>query len=884
MSRYVSIFLLRIRSLFRKGALERELEKELQLHLDELAAEFRAQGMSVEDALFAARRAMGGVSQTAEECRDQRGTAFWDRAGQDLKYSIRALRANPMFTVIGITSLALGIGTNTLMFSVVQSILLRPLPYSKPAQLLFINQVSARMPGGVILPPEFANWRRDSHTLANLAAFNDEQLTLTGTREAQHLAAATVNAQFFQTLGVTPALGRSFNTTEDQINPGRVAILSDSLWRSQFAADRNILGRSIVLNSLNYTVTGVLPVDFRFPGQDQPDVYLPGGFSGPAQWNTPRMALLRVTARLRDGVTMAEAERELKAINERHSAEIPTPYRRAFQGRDLKIMPLQERLVGDLRLALLLLWGAVCLLLLLTCSNLAALQLARGLARSGEFAIRLALGGDRKQLAKLLLTENLLLAGVGAVLGVAGAYAALPAVRTINALHLAAPGDLSLNPVVLLGALFLTVCSAFLFGLGPALTASALTPNDALKAGAKSITGGPWSDRARTALVSLQVAFALILVLSAGLLLKSVANILSNPLGIQPANLVVANFRVDSHRYMTDERTVALGEEILETIRQIPGVESTGLTNALPLGGYSLGAAVVFEGRPAPPPGARPSVPIVAITPDYLSSLQSPILAGRGIEQEDRHRSTPVALVNHSFVQRFFSGSDPVGHRFRWGADGAPWTEIVGVVADMRHHGQAADPEPEIFVPFAQVAGNALGLVVRSAQPLATLAPAIRKQFQKVDPTMPVFEISAMQRRISTNMEQRRIELAVVGCFSVLAFFLAVTGVYGVVNYAVTRTTREIGVKLALGAKPLLIAIEVMRRGFLLAAGGLLPGLALSYAVAYSLSSLLYKVTPDDFESYAVAALLLLAAITAASLIPARRASRIDPLSALRWE
>ncbi len=884
MGRYFSIIVLRMRSLFRKRTVERELEKELQLHFDELSAEFRGRGLSAGDAALAARRTMGGVALAAEECRDQRRTAFWDRAMQDLNYSLRALRGNPMFTFVGISSLAVGIGANALMFSVVQSILLRPLPYRQPAQLLSINQVSARMPGGVVLPPEFANWRQDSRTLSELGAFNDEQVTLTGTRQAQHLAGATVNAGFFRSLGVAPALGRAFSAAEDGPNPERVAILSDALWRSQFAADRHILGRAIVLNSLGYTVTGVLPPDFRFPDQDQPDVYMPGGFSGPAQWNTPRMALLRVVGRLRNGTTIAQAEGELKAINQRHKMEIPTQYRRAFQGRVLQTMPLQQRIVGNLRPALLVLWGAVCLLLLLTCSNLAALQLARASARAGEFAIRLALGGDRKRLVQLLLTENLLLAGVGAVLGVAGAYAAIPAVRNLNALHLASPKDLSIDPAVLLASLALTAGSAFLCGLGPALGVSMLTPHEVMKSGAKSIAGGAWSNRARTMLVAVQIALALILLLSAGLLLKSAAHILSNPMGMQPANLVIATFRVDPHRYTTDEKTAALGEEIVERIRQIPGVRSAGLTNALPLGGYSLAGAVVFEGRSAPPPGARPMVNILAITPDYLRTIESPVLGGRGLERQDRHGSTMVAIVNRSFTQHFFPNTDPIGRRLRLGADGSPWTEIVGIVADMRHRGQDADPEPEIFVPFAQAPGTALGLAIRSAQPLEVLAPAIRNQFRAIDPTMPVFNIVTMERRISMTMEPRRIELIVIGSFSVLAFLLAVTGVYGVINYAVMRRTREFGVKLALGAKPATIASEVMRRGLLLAAAGLLPGFALSYAAARYLSSLLYKVTPEDFRSYAGAALLLLAAIISASLIPALRASRTDPLSALRWE
>jgi putative ABC transport system permease protein len=863
---------------------ERELDAELQLHLDELTAEFRVKGLSAEDAAFAARRRLGGLSQTAEQCRDQRRTALWDNAMRDLRYSIRALRSNPMFTLIAISSLALGIGANTLMFSVVESILLRPLPYRQPSRLLSINQVSSRMPEGVVLPPEFANWRQDSRTLSDLAAFNDESFTLTGAREPQHLAAATVNADFFRTLGIAPTLGRLFSNAEDSANPQRLAILSDALWRSQFASDKHILGRAIMLNSVGYTVVGILPAGFRFPASYQPDVYLPGGFSGPAEWNAPRMALLHVVGRLSDGATIPQVERELNAINQRHSVEIPAPYRRAFQDRVLQLTPLQQQLAGDLRPVLLVLWGAMGLVLLLACSNLAALQLARGLARRGEFAIRLSLGGDRKQLMLLLFMENLLLAAGGAVLGVAAAYAALPALRTLHVLHLTSSTDLSIDPVVLLAALVLTICSAFLFGLGPALGASSVTPNHAMKSGVAAIAGGTWTQRARTALVALQVSVALVLLLSTCLLLKSAAHILSNSLGMQPANLVVANFRIDPNRHDSDEKKAILAEQILERMRRIPGVVSAGLTNALPLGGYSLGAALVLEGRPAPPPGARPSVPIVAITPDYLRTIESPILAGRGMESKDHLNSPRIAVVNQSFVHRFLPGTDPIGQRLRFGPDNAPWTEIVGIAADVRHRGPDADPEPEIYVPFAQAPGDSVGLAIRSTQPLEALAPAIRHQFQQVDPAMPVFNIATMEQHISDTLEPRRVELIVIGCFSALAFFLAVTGVYGVINYAVTRQIPAFGVKLALGATPVRVVTEVMRHGLFLAVSALVPGLVLSYAAARYLSSLLYKVKPGDLESYLLAGTLLLAAIVLASFIPAQRAAHIDPLRALRWE
>lgn len=884
MRRQLAILLLRVRSLFRRRAVERELSSELEAHFDALTAEHVAKGLALTEARLAANREMGGMAQIAEQCRDQRRTGMWDRALSDVKYSARVLRKQPMFAVIAVATLALGIGANTLMFSLVESILLRPLPYGDSRQLLWVTQTSARMPMGVVLPPEFAHWQGESHTFSALGAWNDAEFTLTGARNPLHVSAAAVNAGFLHTLGIKPALGRGFVVSEDGHNPARVAVLSDALWRSEFAADRNIIGRSIVLNSNGYTVVGVLSPQFRFPDSSQPDIYLPGGFSSPAEWNTPRMGLLRVVGRLRPGYGQAQARAELKAINERHAVDIPPPYRRAFLGRVLEIVPLHEKLVGDLRPALLVLWGAVCLLLLLTCSNLAALQMARGFARSSEFAVRLALGADRKRIVQLLLTENLLLASAGAVFGVAGAYGLLPAVRGLNALHLASPHDVSIDPMVWLTALALTVGSALLFGLGPSVAACALSPNETLKSGSISIAGGSWNDRARSVLVAAQIALALTLVLSAALLLKSAVKLLSNPLGLQPAHLVTARLRVDPQRYAKDAQVAVLGREVEQRITHIPGVESAGLTNALPLAGYSLGAAVVFEGRSVPPPGARPSVPVIAITPDYLRTLEVPILAGRGIGRGDRSGSTLVAIVNQSFAQHFFPHADPIGQHFRWGPDGAPWTEIVGIAANVRHQGLDVDPQPEIFVPFQQEPSKFLALAIRSSLPLQTLAPVIRRQFRTIDPNMPVFDIVTMEHRMADHLETRRIELFGIGTLSVLALLLAVTGMYGVTDYVVSRRTREFGIKLALGANPSRILMDVLTRALILAAAGLVPGFILGHAAARYLASLLYKVTPGDVNAYAGASILLILGLLLAWILPARRASRTDAIRAIRWE
>ena len=509
--RYIRVLKLRVRSLLRKGVVDRELDKELQFHLDELTKENVRAGMSASAARYAATRSMGGLAQIQEECRDSRRMSFLDHLLQDGRYSLRVLRRSPVFTSVAILSLALGIGANTLMFSVVQSILLRPLPYKQPADLYSITWIVPRGPMGlmeVVLPPEFADWLEESHAFSGFAAWNGGEYTLTGVREPQRLSVALVNADFFSTLGVFPALGHTFSLRDDGSQPAHLVILSDQLWRKQFGSSRAILGRTINLNGSGYTVVGVLPQTFHFPGDLRPDIITPGGFSAPAQWGARSMALLRVVGRIRKGVSNAEAARELGAIGKRHLPEIPAQYRRIFSGHVLEMQPLQNKLVGDLRPTLLVLLGAVVLILFITCSNMAALQLARGFARSSELAVRLALGSGRRRVLNLLMTENLLLAGTGGFLGLAGTYTLLPAVRAVKFLHLASPSDLSINGAVLAIALLITFSSAVLFGVGPALAVSGQNLQEAIKPGSRSLTTG--SNRMRSVLVAAQIDLALV--------------------------------------------------------------------------------------------------------------------------------------------------------------------------------------------------------------------------------------------------------------------------------------------------------------------------------------------------------------------------------------
>jgi putative ABC transport system permease protein len=883
--RYISILKLRIRSILRKGAVDHELHKELQFHLDELVREHIRAGMNAQDARSAALRAMGGLAQIEENCRDSRHVSSLDHLLQDFRYAIRVLRRSPAFTSVAILSLALGIGANTLMFSVVQSILLRPLPYKQPDELYSVTLISSRAATGMremVLSPDFAEWQEESHAFAGLAAWQSSQYSLTGIQEPQHVSAALVSVNLFKVLGISPALGHGFTLGDDSSQPAHVVILSDDLWKKQFGGNRQAIGRTIMLNSKGYTVIGVFPPSFRFPGTVQPDLFVPGGFSAPAQWGARSLAFVGVIGRIRKGVSRLGAVRELESISQHHLSEVPAPYRRIFGNRVVEATPLQDKLVGDLRPTLLVLLGAVLLILLITCSNMAALQLARGITRSGELAIRLALGSGRGRLLNLLMAENMLLAGIGSIVGVTGVYALLPAVRTVKFLHLASPSDLVINGTVLAVALFITLGSAILFGAGPALAVSRQNPYEAIKPGSRSLTTG--NNRTRSVLVAAQIAIALVLLLSAGLLLKSAAQILSNPLGFQPFGLLTGLFQPDEAHYNSPEKLVALGDKLTQQIGQLPGVESAALTSTLPFDRYHQSASLILEGQPLPPPGARPMIPIIAITPAYFHTLRVPLLVGREFAPSDRLGAPFVAIVNQSFVHRFFPDTDPIGKRVRWGGDSAPWATIIGIAVDIRNNGQDVDPQPELLAPFSQFPSGSLALTLRTTIPPATLISAVRKEFARVDSQLPIFDIQTMEGRISQHTERRRLELTIIGGFAALAFLLAVSGVYGVMAYIVAKRTREFGVRLALGAEPSTIAVDVVRRGVLVTACGLLPGLVASYFLTRYLSNLLYKVNVHDFAVFSMASGFLLLAAGLASYLPARRAARTDPVSALRWE
>lgn len=815
-----------------------------------------------------------------------------EHLAQDLRQAARALRRSPGFTVVSILTLAVGIGAATALFSAIEAVLLRPLPYASPDRLVWITRPSPRMPAGQPLTPEFQAFRLESHAFSGLAAWNDAQFNLTRAGEPELLAAASVNAGFLRVLGVQPLLGRDFEESEDRPGDLRYALLSYLLWQRHFAGDAAVVGRTVVLNDRPYLVTGILPPGFRFPGNFQPDLLIPGGYSTPPDWNAKNMGLLRVIGRSRDGWNLAQVEADLTDIEQRHRQDMPAFARPMLESSRIELTALSRQLSGAVRRPLLILWGAVTMVLLLICANVAGLHLARTVARSGELSLRAALGAGQVRLVRLLLGESLMVALAGGGLGVAGAFWLVRAVRLIQSLPLPLPDAVRVNPAVLLFAAGITLLTGVLAGVAPAFAASRPNLVQAIK-GSGAGTARGWSSGMRSVLVVAEVALALVLLLGAGLLLRSLQRLLSVPMGFNAERVLTLRLRLESQRYSRPEQPAAFVADLLERMQSLPGIRHSAAVNSLPLTNYNLGTALYFEGEAsggnpasANVAAAQPMSSVLAVTSDYFPTLEIPLLAGRGFDSSDQPASPPVAIVNRAFAERFYAGGNPVGRHLQvgWTSIPRPWFTIVGMVPDTHHQGPDQAAEPELYVPFAQQPARVTGLAIRSTAEPELLIAAVRREIHQIDPDLPIFDVSTMSGRLARATGPQRLELALVGFFALLATVLAVLGVYGVIAYAVSQGTREIGVRLALGAAPARVQRTVVARGLKLGLTGVALGLAAGYGLTTFLASLLYNTSAHDLVTFGIAGGVLLAMAVLASYWPARRAARVDPMTALRCE
>ena len=812
----------------------------------------------------------------------------------DLKFAFRQLLKNPGFAAVAVLTLALGIGANTAIFSVVNAVLLRPLPYPEPDQLVQLRRDQSSGASTLIDSATFVAARAQSQSLARIAAYSGGDTTLNGAGPAERLVAGAVTADFFPLLGVHPALGRNFPQDEDTPNGPKSVILGHGLWQSRFGGDADVLGRTITLNEQSYTVVGILPARFQYPEGFQ--LWTPlalGETGGNFVTYGEGMWLLKAIARLKPGVTLAQAQTELRTIAQRVQPTGPTAARGGEGEGDegvLTLVSLHEQVVGDVRAALLVLLGAVALVLLIACANVANLLLARAAARQREMAVRAALGAGRLRITRQLLAESVLLSLAGGGLGIFLAFWGVRALGQWSGASLPAMHGIDIDGRVTAFTLGMSVITGLAFGFAPAVQAWRTDVNAALKEEGRGDTGGH-HNRLRHLLVVSEVALALVLLIGAGLLLKSFSRLTTVNPGFRTHD--VLTFQVNLPEGKSSSQKINFIEQVVERLQALPGVQAAAATDSLPLTPFERISPVDVESRPPidvsrlrrgelkVTPVSRPTV-----TSDYFSTMGIPLRSGRAFTSQEARPAAGVVIVNESFEKAFFPGKSAIGRRVRLlGSDPeAPWPTVVGVVGNVRQSGLAGDVMPEVYSPELDDAGEALSFVVRVTGNPAHLIAAVRRVAAEVEPNQPLHNLMTMEQRLADTTTSRRLNTALLGGFAAVALLLAIVGIYGVMSYAVTQRRREIGVRMALGAQRGKVLGMVLGGGLRLTLAGVVLGLIGALALTRYLSSQLYSVNATDPATFFGVALALTGAALLACWLPARRASCVDPMVALRSE
>jgi putative ABC transport system permease protein len=803
-----------------------------------------------------------------------------DTVLQDLKYALRTLGRAPAFTAAAALAIALGVGGSSAMFSVLESVVLRPIAAPQSERLMRVHEISYDGRQGPWSPADYLDLARENGSFESVAAIRDARSSMTTDAGPQQLRTVRVSASFFAALGVHPSLGRGFTAEEDRFGAAHAAVLSDQLWKREFGGDRRILGQSVVLNGRSYSIVGVMPPRFSFPLARATELYLPMELTK-EETEDRGMHGWYAFGRLKPGSSPQKAQADLDVLGPRIASRLPE-----HSGQTLRAVPLLDDLVGSVKPILQALLGAVIIVLLIACANVASMLLARGAARQRELAIRAALGSGRMRIARQLLTESVLLGVVGGGLGVLfaawgvdGLVALAP--RTIPRLD-----EVRLDGTVLLFALALSLASGVIAGLVPAIQASRPDVVEALKSGAAAITS---RSRARGALVVAEVALALILVVGAGLMIRTLVRLLDVRTGMatDPAHVFMAEINLPRAKYESTESLVAFDARLLERAAALPGVQSVALTNGVPMD-PQFHAVLGFdiEGEPQPPPGQGPEAEVIWVSPGYVETLGIPMLQGRSVGAGDTPRSPQSLVVNQAFVRKYLRGGDALGRRivrFR-SNDDKPWT-IVGVMADV--HTQALDkvPQPMIVVPRSQWPQPYMRVLLKtsSSNPMA-LAPLLRTELLAIDKDQPLANPRTLENVISESLGERRFQMMLLTVFGVIALLLASVGIYGVVAYSVAQRAREIGIRMALGAQGSSVLRMVVGSGLRLALLGVGIGLLGAFAMTQALRKALYQVSATDPATFLGVAALLLAIAAVASWAPARRATRVDPMVSLRAE
>jgi putative ABC transport system permease protein len=867
-----------LRALLRRPQAERELDEELRHHIEQQTEQNIRLGMNPEEASYAALRAFGGVEQAKERSRDARGVRWLEDLWQDLRYGARMLWKNPGFTLVAVITLALGIGANTAIFSLVEALLLRPLPYPEPDRLVLLSDRGRGGERNNIPYPNFSDWRDRAQSFEGMASIRNQTLNLTGVDKPVSLRGRTVNWNFFHLLGVQPQLGRLFVAEDDRRGAARTALLSDGLWKAQFGGDPSVIGRKLMLDGEPYEAIGVLPPGFEYFQAD--DVYVPiGPFLKPDGLMLRGVTMgLYALGRLRPCVTLAQANSELAGI----AAQLEREYPADNKDRGTATAePLQDVMSEGVRRSLWILLSSVGFILLIACINVANLLLARGADRQKEMALRLALGAGRGRIVRQLLGESLLIALLG------GAFGALLGRWILEGLLALHPGNIphlnrvSLNMTVLLFTLVVSALTSVLCGLLPALHATRADLHTTLKEGGRT-TAGAARDLTRKMLLVAEVSLAFVLLIGAGLLVRSMAQLMMVDPGFDTDNLLTMRLNLRSDAY-TVPRRLALYDESLMRLGALPGVQGAAITRSLPIDGSDWGSYFSVADKPG-----QADIQGAAMTPisaNYFEVMGMRLLKGRAFTAADTAEAPRVAVINETLARRIWPGEDPIGKRLVPGTPTSenPWCEVVGVVADVKLEGLEHNTPMQVYLPLLQRSRSpALWLVVRTAgDPLQAVA-AVERTIHTVEKDLPVYSIRSMDQRLGSSLATRRLTLVLLAGFAALALLLAAVGIYGVISYSVRQRTHELGIRMALGAQAVDVLKLIIVQGLKLTFIGVAIGLTAALSLTRWMKSLLFEVRPTDPMTFIVIALLLIAVALLACWVPARRATKVDPVVALR--
>jgi predicted permease len=883
-----------LRNIFKRENANADLDEEIRGYLEMTAAEKVGCGIAPEAALREARKELGGMEQVKQRVRDTRAGVSMDNVMQDVLYAFRTLSRNLVFSLVVVLTLALGIGANTAIFTIVNGVLLKPLPYPEPDRLLMLWESSVTDRNlGTVAPANFYDWREQSHSFEKIAAIDPyPDFILNGSGKARRMVGAAVSHDFFSLLGVHMVVGRDFLPQEDHPGSNHVVVLSYSTWQSLFGGRSDAVGGLLRLNDADYTVVGVLPRNFSFvskasdyQSRNKFDLWTPLALPSPPEaWQRGTHSLC-VFARLKPGVSQRQAQADLDQV----ARNLQRLYPSDDKERGITAVPLAQHVVTDIRVALLTLLGTVGMVLLLACANIANLMLTRGASRQKEIALRIALGASRNRIARQLITESLVLAVTGGLAGFALVFVAVPALVRHLPADLPRTSEIMVDWRVLIFASLLSVFTGIVFGLLPFLQSRRISPNDSLKQGGRSIATD--QSKLRGALVVGQVAVALVLLSGAGLMTKSLWELTQVSPGFQTENILTARVSLppgytNGNVYGTGKHPhIALFQQtLLDRVRRIPGVQSAAFVSYLPMGGADSTWAFDIQGRPAKPPGVFDVASYRPVSAGYFDTMHIPMLRGRGFDAGDTENNPLVVVINTSMARTWWNQQNPIGQQVNLG-DGK-WRTIVGVAGDVRHEGLGTKPESEIYLPYEQVptAEARPILVLRTSIEPASVTGALRRAVSEVDANVPLDQIETMTQIVYGSAAESRFRTSIVGMFALLALFVAAIGLYGVLSYSVGQRTREFGIRMAVGATRGAILRGVLGRAANLVSFGICLGLVGAVLLGRGIASLLYGVQPFDVETLASVSLLLAAVALLASFFPARRASKVNPMESLRHE